>query len=87
MNETRLSRRGYNKNIGKNNNNSMKYFDLIVAGIAVQIAVLFGSCTRIQMNGMFSLLLIVIGDVCLAAGIDYFKSKKTKSRATKHRKK
>lgn len=87
MNETRLSRRRYNKNIGKNNNDSMKYFDLMVAGISVQIAVLFGSCTRIQMSGMFSLLLITIGDVCLAAGIDYFKSKKTKSRAIKHRKK
>lgn len=87
MNETRLSRRGCNKNIGKNNDDSMKYFDLIIAGIAVQIVVLFGSCTRIQMSGMFSLLLIAIGDVCLAAGIDYFKSKKTKSRIAKHRKK
>lgn len=87
MNETRLSRHGCNKSIGKNNSDSMKYFDLIIAGIAVQIAVLFGSCTRIQMSGMFSLLLITIGDVCLAAGIDYFKSKKTKSRIVKHRKK
>lgn len=87
MNETRLNRRECNKNIGKNNNDSMKYFDLIIAGIAVQIIVLFGSCTYIQMSGMFSLLLIVIGDVCLAAGIDYFKSEKTKGRAVKYRKK
>ena len=73
MTESRRKRRTINS---RKNQNEMRYFDLILVGIASQIIVLVGSLNAVNMNGVLSLLILMLGDTCLACGIDYYQSKK-----------
>lgn len=80
MTKSRLKRRTINS--GKNKEN-MRYFDLIIVGIISQIIVLIGSLNAVNMNGIFSMLVLMFGDVCLACGVDYYESKKRKNKRKK----
>lgn len=73
MTESRMKRRTINS---RKNQNEIRYFDLILVGIASQIIVLIGSLNEVKMNGVLSLLILMFGDTCLACGIDYYQSKK-----------
>lgn len=73
MTESRRKKRTINS---RKNRNEMRYFDFILIGIASQIAVLIGSLNTIHMNGILLMLILMVGDTCLACGIDYYQSKK-----------
>lgn len=77
MAETRTKRRTINSEKGKC---EMHYFDLILVGIASQIIVLIGSLNAVHMNGVLCMLILMVGDTCLACGIDYYKSKNSQKK-------
>lgn len=80
MAKSRLKRRTINSSKNKEN---MRYFDLIIVGIASQIIVLIGSLNTVNMNGIFNMLILMLGDVCLACGVDYYESKQHKNKRKK----
>ena len=55
-----------------------KYWTLLVIGIAIQVIVFVGSSSTVNMDGNFLLLLLAIGDPCLAMGYDYVNLRPTK---------
>lgn len=73
MTESRRKRRTINS---RKNRNEVRYFDFILIGIISQIVVLIGSLNTIHMNGVLLMLILMVGDICLACGIDYYQSKK-----------
>lgn len=80
MAETRLKRRTINSEKDKR---EMRYFDLILVGIASQIIVLVGSLNAVSMNGVLCILILMVGDTCLACGVDYYKSKNSQKKKRK----
>lgn len=73
MTESRRKRRTINS---RKSRKEMRYFDFILIGIVSQIAVLIGSLNAVKMNGILLMLILMVGDTCLACGIDYYQSKK-----------
>lgn len=61
----------------------MRYFDLILVGIASQVIVLISSLNAVSMNGVLCMLILMFGDTCLACGIDYYKSKNSQKKKRK----
>lgn len=55
-----------------------KYWTLFVIGIAIQVIVFVGSSSTVNIDGSFLLLLLAIGDPCLAMGYDYVNLRPTK---------
>lgn len=65
------TRRSYQRKVKRES--SDKYWTLLIIGIAIQVIVFVGSSSTVNMNGNFLLLLLTIGDPCLAMGYDYLK--------------
>lgn len=65
------TRRNYQRKVKRESPD--KYWTLLVIGIAIQVIVVVGSSNTVNMDGSFLLLLLAIGDPCLAMGYDYLK--------------
>lgn len=70
------TRRSYQRKVKRESPD--KHWILLVIGIAIQVIVFVGSSSTVNMDGNFSLLLLAIGDPCLAMGYDYVNLRPTK---------
>lgn len=75
------TRRSYQRKVKRESPD--KYWTLLVIGIAIQVIVFVGSSSTVNMDGSFLLLLLAIGDPCLAMGYDSVTQKRQEKLSTK----
>ena len=75
------TRRSYQRKVKRESPD--KYWTLLVIGIAIQVIIFVGSSSTVNMDGSFLLLLLAIGDPCLAMGYDSVTKKRQEKLSTK----
>lgn len=75
------TRRSYQRKVKRESPD--KHWTLLVIGIVIQVIVFVGSSSTVNMDGNFLLLLLAIGDPCLAMGYDYLNRKRQEKLSNK----